>query len=95
MQFERSNPDHEMPTLIRTGRENSRLFFCPMCMDRFTVSLSDPTSSATRAKCDRCRVNWRWIDFESGVEDEAAEALYAGFVPFSARKARSSRNLDQ
>lgn len=93
MQFHRTNPAHEMPKLDRTGREDTRLFFCPKCMDRFTVPLAE--SSVARARCGRCALNWRFIDYEVGVEDEEAEAIYAGFVPFSEREAARSRSLWQ
>jgi transcription elongation factor Elf1 len=95
MQFYRSNPTNEIVKTTPTGREDTRLFFCPKCLDRFTALLSDQASSRARARCDRCGLNWRFVDYEAGIEDEAAEDIYAEFVPFSEREARSSRNLDQ
>lgn len=60
----------------RTGRENTRVYYCPTCLE---VNEPVPVGTIRSARCDRCHP-LSFVSYERGVEDEIVERMFAPMI---------------
>lgn len=60
----------------RTGRENTKVYYCPTCLE-----INEPVEASVvrSARCDRGHA-LNFVSYEAGVEDEIVDRMFAPMV---------------